>query len=289
MKEAKNRYYIKNQYLKKMISNDPKNEDIPYTGMSSGKGLGTALLTYFVKKMLNIHRLPFCEDRHFSNDFTGTNTSNKINILNKLSEVEIQNITKELNIIYEFTQDSLHDVEYKILSRRVHNSTKTNYGDLLYKLKKYSEILGEEYIEVNMDILNSFSDGNSYGRYPIKLELKIPKKNILYCHKFMDKDIVESGEWVVINDSPNGIVQIPISSIKIDDENSFKDISLPTDVNAAQDFLNRYKGFSLHLHTNIDKNQNSIYHGEIIKPTLKTIFKIVLDIYKNGYPIYKNV
>jgi len=69
----------------------------------------------------------------------------------------------------------------------------------------------------------------------------------------------------------------------------FKDIPTPTDINATQDFLNRYKGFSLHLYTNVKGNSSSIYRGRVIKLTLKTRFKIALDNFKNGYPIYKNI
>jgi len=251
--------------------------------MSTGKGLGSALLTHFTKVMLNIHRLPYCEDRHFSNEMAYSQNDNAINILNKLDTLTVKDITTELKEVYDFTQNQLSKIEYITLSRKVHNSKDTNYGDLLYKLKMYSELLGIDSINIEMDILNSFGDDNCYGHFPVNINLKVPKKNILYTHRFMDKEIVEEGEWIIINDSANGIVNIPTSSIIIDNEESFKKIVISNNIEHARDFINQYNGFHLRLHNNLYRTWNNTYRGKIIKPTFKTRLNIAYDSFKNGY------
>lgn len=284
-----NRFFVQNKLLKAMISYGTINDDIPYYGISRGKGLGSALLTYFTKKILNIHRLPYCEDRHFTNEFHSIRDEHVSKILNKLDDSTIQEITKELDEIYKFTQHQLSEVDYVTLSRKVHNSTHSNYGDLLYKLKKYSELLEIDSINIEMDILNSFGDDDCYGHFPVNLNVNIPKKNILYSHKFMDKDIVESGEWVVINDSTNGVVNIPISSIIIENEESFKDIKINDNLEHARDFLAQYNRFHLRVHNNLFRTWNKTYRGEVIKPTFKTRLKIAYDSFKNGYIICEKI
>ncbi|MEX6035786.1 hypothetical protein [Providencia hangzhouensis] len=70
-----------------------------------------------------------------------------------------------------------------------------------------------------MDTLNSFGDQNCYWA-DIALELEVPAKDIFYCSQLIadrpfHSKTVESGEWIVINRSPTGVVHIPVSSIRI--------------------------------------------------------------------------
>nr|WP_250188220.1 hypothetical protein [Escherichia coli] len=90
---------------------------------------------------------------------------------------------------------------------------------MIAELKETAEVRGEGVISFEMDILNSFNDADEYHER-VKLELDIPASDILYCHDFIDSKhvnswLVEPHEWVVVNRSLNGIVTVPVSSIKI--------------------------------------------------------------------------
>lgn len=93
-----------------------------------------------------------------------------------------------------------------------------------------------------MDTLNSFGDQNCYWA-DIALELEVPAKDIFYCSQLIadrpfHSKTVESGEWIVINRSPTGVVHIPVSSIRI---RSSKHIDMkPFSKREAELFMNNY-------------------------------------------------
>ncbi len=57
---------IKNRILAGLIGSYVEIPGIAINGFSQQKGLGSAILTYLVKSIFNIHRFPMHEDRHFT-------------------------------------------------------------------------------------------------------------------------------------------------------------------------------------------------------------------------------
>src|SRR5699024_10247402 len=77
-------------------------------GFSDDKSFGYALLTYFASVALGFRRLPFAEDRTYTNYFC--NTEKYKDVLSKLSLYRIELIAEEVRRLYEHTQASLKRV-----------------------------------------------------------------------------------------------------------------------------------------------------------------------------------
>mgnify|MGYP007087006462 FL=1 len=72
--------------------------------------------------------------------------------------------------------------------------------------------------------------------------MEIPIENVLYCsHLVADRDkvCVETGEWVIINRSPNGVVTLPATSIVLR-ESEYAESSAFT-IKEARSFMEDYE------------------------------------------------
>lgn len=86
-----------------------------------------------------------------------------------------------------------------------------NYGSLLMLYKASANILGYEKIPVHMDVLNSFTDANDRGGYgSISLNFNIPIEDVMYSYLTLPSDQMEGEEWIVINRSTTGIIELPV-------------------------------------------------------------------------------
>lgn len=196
-------------------------------GFNFGKGDGYALLTYFAASALNFRRFPFCEDRVYAG-YIGDKLQ-IANTLSKLSESRINCIVEEVRALYEHTQAALseHGLKEVQLRREIKHQSQHlsireasgSYAENLVMLKESCDILQKADFEIEMDTLNSFGDEGAYFS-EVALELSIPAKDILYCSALVGnrdghQPTMESGEWVVINRSPTGVVNLPVSSLVV--------------------------------------------------------------------------
>lgn len=221
-------------------SNDPNR----VTGFNVGKQFGYALLTYFTTRALNIQRFPFCEDRIYTN-FYGQNKSH-MNIISQLNEKRIESICCEVRNLYQHTQlqlrkKSLHTVS---IGRKIRESG-DNYVKGIIAFKRAAELLNSDSVWVEMDTLNSFGDEGAYWG-EVFLKMDIPASDIFYCSRLIadrpEKSYaVESGEWVVLNRSPTGVTELPLSAIQVDDDMWRKDQQLTTD--SAKKIIEQYNPF----------------------------------------------
>lgn len=240
-----------------------------FEGFNRDKRFGYALLTYFATTALNFRRMPFCEDRVYRQYFFETEKYSEI--LNELDQQRIQSICDELYEIYQFTQDALKRTglshvrlrrEIKI-SQSHHN--KPSQAEHIIKLKEAAKLLGMEYVNVEMDTLNSFGDEGAYVT-DVRLELEMPIEDILYCstligNRSVSSNTMESGEWVVINRSPTGIVKLPVDAISY--HNSMFSFYHQMTENTARDFLYKHNPFVIEgLHGFVD-----MYGTQGITPT----------------------
>ncbi|MGY2973514.1 hypothetical protein ACVWWU_003939 [Pantoea sp. PA1] len=195
--------------------------NISIQGFSEGKAHGYVILLKFLSKTFDIHRLPSHEDR-IVHEYMNSLEKKKGNlideIINGLSEANKEAICHELRAIYENTQNILSNahLKYVFLQRNIHSK----YMDKVLILKAAAEILGKEEIPVDMDVLNSFTDyfgSSAYGN--VSFRFNIPAEDILCSHLFIsskyDSMAMEGEEWIVMNRSATGIVDVKISDIYI--------------------------------------------------------------------------
>lgn len=252
------RFHIKDDILLACLGLGGNGNNRKYiTGFSRKKDNGYALLIHFLYKALNFKRFSLCEDRVYAEISKDDSFSL---LLKSLGVGGIEKIIEEVQSIYEFTQKKLQEQGIKTVSlkREIQNiilpdgKTGLGYGETLLMLKKSCERLDITTTEINMDTLNSFGDEKEAYKSPIYLELDINSTDIFCCSRLIgdrsSTSTMESGEWLVINKSPNGLVEIPVSSIKYREnlwnEEKYKRCqNLPFELSKekAEEFLERYR------------------------------------------------
>lgn len=220
------RFEIKDKILLGCIGIGENVNGYRLVGFSKDKdaGLGYALLCYFTSGALGIRRLPFFEDRIYVEESSQSSSVLKAKpLLAQLNPQRIDGIQAELKALYEFVQT---DLKYRglrtvTLSRGIRFDDE-GYSSTLVRLKLAAEMVGETHIEFDMDLLSSFSSGGYPGI--VTLEMEFPIEDVLYHSGIVRKassgslDPVEGGEWVVINRALNGVVQIAVKDIIINDK-----------------------------------------------------------------------
>lgn len=236
------------------------------TGFNCGKYFGYALLTYFVAQALNIWRLPFCTDRVYSKFYRRGEYEE--GILRALDTQRVQSICDELKALYEHTQQQFKDRSIGVVSiRRELKMLDPGYVECIVHLKRAAEVLGIDEVCVEMDTLNSYGDEGAYLG-AVALELEVPVCDVLYCSSTVADRVgqsftVESGEWVVINRSPSGIVKLPTSSIKV--RSDLFTAPEPLSTEEAKRFIERYSPVVLRLPALTPPK----YGGPQLRPSLK--------------------
>ncbi|HGZ7313827.1 TPA: hypothetical protein ACOL2D_003193 [Vibrio parahaemolyticus] len=240
------KYYIKNEMLADCIGigSGSRNRPNRVSGFNYGKGLGYAYLTYFVSQALGFRRLPFHEDRFYGKYIHKKHWHNSENAL-VLDADDIHEIVEEVKLIYQHTQKKLKEASLTTVKlRREIAANETGYAETIIKLKDCAELLGRETIQFDMDTLNSFGDEGAYKHLAdVTIEHEFPAEDILYCSNLVEskdgRDLMESGEWVVINRSPTGLVELPVGSIKYDSNNWGNKHEITHE--SAESFFSRYK------------------------------------------------
>jgi len=216
-------------------------------GFNYGKDNGYALLQYFASRALGIHRLPLCEDRIYFD--AGVRARILQPLLAKLDEARVAEICAEVVELYKHTQRALAQVGLTEVSLRRELAAKPDsmtrsedYANTLVRLHRSATLLGLEAVDVEMDTLNSFGDENAYKR-DVTLEVTIPARDVFYCSELIKardnvQAPVETGEWVIINRSPNGVVRVPTRSISFDQAMFRED--RPFTIDRAREFMESY-------------------------------------------------
>lgn len=197
---------------------------------SSKSTIGYALLAHAVRHALGIHRLPFHEDRILATRPTDEMKQELAGWRPLLTPKRLARLTAAVRRLYEHTQAQLAGMGWTQvrLRRRIHNaggtwhSERTNQAYLLATYHQAATVLRLPTVALEMDLLNSFGDDGGYSHFPVCLELNVAAKDIVYCaHLVASRDgrygsDLESGEWVVVNRSPDGVVNVPLEAIRVD-------------------------------------------------------------------------
>lgn len=191
-------------------------------GFSQRKGFGYQLLVEIVSNLFDIRRFPSHEDRIFNNYKLPHDKKYVLMIerfMESLNDSKCELMHNELLSIYNHTQNTLKAIGTKILllQRSIHSE----YCEKVLVFKAAAEMLGKDKVPVDMDVLNSFSDSIGLSAYgDVTFRLKIPTEDILYSHLMITNETnrmsMEGEEWIVINRSRTGIVDICITDIFLD-------------------------------------------------------------------------
>ena len=259
-------------------------------GFMKGKGIGYVLLVFFVRRAFqDIYRYPMCEDRNFSK-LSHADKTLAYKILSSLSQSQIDSISEELIKLYEHTQRNISEqnITNITLTRRIQNSDDNKYAECMIRRIEIASSEKKDVIDVEMDTLNSYGDDGGYSHFPMEITQSIDSKNIFYCSNLIknraneNSKAVESGEWVVINHSPTGIIQLPTSCLQYDCEDfeSFSDrrSKNPTSIiRGYRDCEPIYLSESAFIRPE--------YHclGKVGKVPMKIRLKALWNAFKRGY------
>ncbi|MGG6158244.1 hypothetical protein [Pantoea allii] len=254
----KSKHCMKNDILAACIGYRSKSEEYGYIrGFSEEKGNGYAILLWFYSKLFGDLKLPVNNDRNY---FIHKEDVDKT--IKSLNELQLNEVMSELKEIYNGTQKALRDVGVSHINLRREiapgqirimgwSSAKISpfgifemdYSGMLMLCKASAEVIGRKTIPVFMDVINSFTDTNDKGGYgSISLELSIPTEDVLYSHLNFRTDEIEGEEWVILNRSPTGMVELPVSSIVIIDkevESFYKNCYSNIDIDLAYQTLSQ--------------------------------------------------
>ncbi|MCF8203435.1 MAG: hypothetical protein K9J82_00045 [Methylotenera sp.] len=195
-----------------------------------GKALGAVLLTWFAKRALDLYRLPYHEDRLLSDYLGSEERAHLQQLVDTLTPLRIDAIAHELRELHAHTQTCLaaKGLTHVQLRRGVRDET---FGQLpgfygapelqgqagqIVKLKLAAEMLGHGTVQFEMDTLNSWGDDGGYGHFPVHLHRRVAAADVLYCSTLLaaESRSAESGEWVVINRHPAGLVEFDVGDIE---------------------------------------------------------------------------
>lgn len=226
--EPPHRFIIQDPLLKMLlIPGAPVPSGFPKIGAwTIGKRKSGSLLTWFVQRALDLRRLPFCEDRLLTEMIFDNEEVEQI--IKALTPAQVVSTTNEVRELYKHTQAQLAAKGLKKVSLRRHlrdnaqdrhaygfQERETSAGELV-RLRLAAFALGCSTIQLDMDTLNSWGDDGGYGHFPVHLHALIPAEDVLYAAELVEQTSnQESGEWVIINRSPSGIVEFPVSDIEV--------------------------------------------------------------------------
>lgn len=257
-KYAAHQFHLQDPLLRALILNDQPSPGVDFKINSwvHGKEEGAVLLTWFVKRAFNLHRLPYHEDRLLSGVRVGKELKQIQQLLCTLTSQRIESITEELRNLHIHTQTCLaaKGILHVQLSRGVDDFTSDihfNHVDSpqlrgqagqIVKLKLAAEMLGKSTVQFEMDTLNSWGDDRGYEGLLVLLHRSVAAEDVLYCSTLLaaSSSSSESGEWVVINRHPAGLVEFDVGDIEF----SVKEIDVKKILSSredAADFMRRYQ------------------------------------------------
>ena len=182
---------------------------------------GNAILTYLVTAALGIRRFPLCEDRIM----TMHDKPEDWQALTELPEHRVDELIDEVAQLYHHTQSMLANTgkSHVVLSRYLRSSgPEDDYTQRIIEAKLAAQVAREDTVQLELDTLSSFSDEGAYHG-EIQIVTKIPSDRVLTCYRLIQpeyeggypSELVEHGEWIILNPARNGVVSLPVSDIHI--------------------------------------------------------------------------
>lgn len=186
----------------------------PLTGDGFDYSFSRIYITYLIQRLFQIVRLPGYEESVSFNDDSQLHRA-----LESITDREIESHLQELYRLYVHTQRELA----KALSEptvKVYRGFKNDVSELITISVARANQLGEKTAKIYGNILDSFA---TYHKTQVldgteseaQIFQTVPVENILLCHHTIDGLNNARQNLFVINRSPTGLLDIPLSDIKI--------------------------------------------------------------------------
>jgi hypothetical protein len=187
------------------------------------------ILTWLVSQALNVHRHPWhpdvCQANTPSNEMAET-----LRLLHEQFDTEgkVQAAIDEICRIYEHTQSVLKrkGLTTVTLSRSFQdeatNSMDEGYASRVAGCSQAAKSIGQSSFKMPSNILTSWCEGSGYSNYPVTITVDHPIENVIWFSDVIasrgenpQSPALESGEWIIINRSLDGLISIPTNSVMV--------------------------------------------------------------------------
>lgn len=184
----------------------------PINGDNYNYSFSRIYLTYLIQRLFNIHRIPGYEEGvSFSDD------EQLRNVIENLKESEIENHLSELSRLYEHTQQELTTaVGGESIS--VYRGFNGTLADMVVLSRARAIERNETTAQVYGNIFNFYAvshGGHTENDQSVAVSMiqEVPIKDVLVCHQTVNGFSNTDQDIIVINRSPTGIIDIPLSAI----------------------------------------------------------------------------
>jgi hypothetical protein len=230
------KYKIQNNFLYELITYGDglsKDQRVNIGNWSNYEPMAVGVLTWLAMRAFDVHRLPWCSDRNMA---TVPGEYKRVEILEDVSAVSA--ICTEFKTLQMHTVSQLKGSAKTVRLARalgdVSNTVdpylqvqSTGYATLVAKLDAAANHLQRKKFHIEMDVLNSWHGGGGYGGGKnVVMTVDVPKTDVLWVSQVVasrdsknsERSAVESGEWIVINRSPSGVVALQVGCIEVPQE-----------------------------------------------------------------------
>lgn len=255
--------------------------DGTFCGFQSDKrSVGYVVLCSLLEEALAVHRLPYKADRIVAGMPAGV--AQELQYWDQFIRQNRQAAVAELVALYEFGQSILAQCfAGRMVPLKRYIADK--YAPSLQLRYEAAKLLDKHAVPIEMDLLNSYMLPNDIGyRYPCCIRYAVPIQDVLYAHDFIlpvspngsHPSDTEEGEWVVINRSEDGIVDLPVSAF------SFKNVlPRPLTEREALTVWRELERSALYIRPESNINPTSVLHPVEPPPTKWQLFKQKVKYY----------
>jgi predicted GNAT family N-acyltransferase len=183
----------------------------PLNGGGHFRSISRAYLSYLIKRLFNLHRLPGCEEQINELDEDCIKR-----LLTHLSDKKTDDHLRELERLYKFTQQTLKSIfgDFIPILRR---GLKHEEAMIAACIARYSE--SEDLPDIKIHA-NTF---DFYAFYPaggfdhgVSIIREVPLQDILICHQTVQGFHYIDSDVFVINRDEKGILPLTIDNLNID-------------------------------------------------------------------------
>ena len=238
-KTARRRYVIKSDLLRACIGHvthfpgklNNKDELLLFGFQAEKEGrysgnrgfFGYPFLCLFLEDQFGLTRIPHCQDRIINKlKNSPYDYAQYQEYIRYFGEDLIKEAALELRTLYEFTQLHLLDLLPNQDSITLCRGVSGKYADKIIKCVSACQSINQPSFCLEADILNSYSDDAAYNdRNLVVLTQRIPFSQVLYCDEFIadhGTTVSEDGEWVVMNGTQNGLIQLNVDDVQFHDQ-----------------------------------------------------------------------
>lgn len=211
-----------------MTYGDGSATKVPISNWNSW-GLGSrGILTWLVMEALNVRRHPWHPDACQASAPIEEEAAGALKILKEHLDTpyKVEIALGEIRRIYDHTQSVFkrRGIRTVQLHRSLYDGDEgggeEGYATTILDMSRAAKRLNHEHFDLPSNVLTSWCEGAGYASYPVTIQVEHPVENVLWSSDVIaskgekpTSSAVESGEWIVLNRSLNGLLSVPADGV----------------------------------------------------------------------------